>query len=330
MTYQLLYNTLMPDAASGSFKALGYTISSNTPMAELLPMPNTQGEHSEERQIRIVYGQSSLEERIIQGTSVAPVKRFSFSEPSAARYTVMDGSEVLVEPFEGSDPQLIHEHLMGTAFGMLMYQRGDVALRGAAVVLDAASSAPRGLVICGEQGVGKSTFSAYLRHCGYPWLGDDLIALHPESVNGEMQAAAPTEALYLHHGYPLQRLHRDAFALLAPVMDDAEAPGETARVKLQYKSWKGFWTDPVQLSVMVVIDIKPEASSISLRELHGEEKLQTIFNQVYCQRLVRSHPLTAHYWRRIESVAEQAKVFVLMRPAHGDHLDAMRRVIEGL
>lgn len=327
MNYQLLYNSLMPDAGPGLFKALGYTITSNAPMLELLPITSAQAEQMKERWVKVNYTNAATEQPATPKEGSSPCKRFSFSEPLAAHYTILDGNEVLVEPFENSDPQLIHEHLLGTAFAMLMYQRGDVALRGAAIVLDASSTTPRGLVICGEQGAGKSTFSAYLRHCGYPWLGDDLIALHPERSES---APSHQEALYLHHGYPLQMLQKDAFSLLAPVMGDADASGNVSRDKMQYKSWKGFWTDPVQLSIMVVIEVRSEATIIGLRELHGDEKLQTIFNQVYCQRLVRSHPLTAHYWRRIEGIAKQTKVFALTRPNQGDHLEAMRRYIEDL
>ncbi|MGH7881159.1 MAG: hypothetical protein ACREQD_16915, partial [Candidatus Binataceae bacterium] len=67
------------------------------------------------------------------------------------------GRDVAVETEPGSTDRDAAGFVLGAAFGILLYQRGALAVHGAAVTKDG-----RAVAICGASGAGKSTLAAAL------------------------------------------------------------------------------------------------------------------------------------------------------------------------
>jgi len=64
---------------------------------------------------------------------------------------------------------------IGTVFGILLHQRGSIALHASGVRVNG-----RAVLFCGPSGAGKSTIAAALGERGFPLVADDLCAVTVE------------------------------------------------------------------------------------------------------------------------------------------------------
>lgn len=100
---------------------------------------------------------------------------FLLRVPNIARFLIVSGKELYVEA--DADLQDAMPFLLGSAFGILLYQRRVIALHASAV-----SYADQSFLFCGDSGIGKSTLSAALCLSGCGFVNDDLCAV---SLNEE-------------------------------------------------------------------------------------------------------------------------------------------------
>lgn len=104
----------------------------------------------------------------VEGASVR------FSVPETGSWQITGGREIAVEPRPDADDIAVRLFTLGTAWGVLGYQRDWAMLHGSAVM------GPKGAVLfCGWQGAGKSTFAAALAERGFPLVSDDLSRVVP-------------------------------------------------------------------------------------------------------------------------------------------------------
>jgi hypothetical protein len=98
--------------------------------------------------------------------------RFLLSLAGVGRFLVTDGSLIEMQP-EGEPGDAV-PFLLGTAWGALLLQRGNLVLH--------ASSVSRGggaVALCGHSGIGKSTLAAALCQTGCDFVSDDISAVEP-------------------------------------------------------------------------------------------------------------------------------------------------------
>jgi HPr Serine kinase C-terminal domain len=99
-------------------------------------------------------------------------KRFLFQVPGVARFLLSGGREIVFEPAPGIDGTEVAIFLIGTVFGILLHQRGEIVLHASAVRV-----AGKAVLFCGASGTGKSTLAAALAQRGFPLVADDLCAI---------------------------------------------------------------------------------------------------------------------------------------------------------
>lgn len=100
------------------------------------------------------------------------IGRLWLNIPDVAVYSVTDGAEVLVKPYEKAEPSAIKLFLLGTCMGAALWQKGLTVLHGNAIRIG------DGVVICvGHSGAGKSTLAAEFVRRGYPVIADDVVAI---------------------------------------------------------------------------------------------------------------------------------------------------------
>jgi hypothetical protein len=121
-------------------------------------------------------------------------------------FRVRCGREIVVEPSPGVAEETLRLPLLGMVLGVLLQQRGLLALHASAVAVNGAAVA-----FLGEKGQGKSTTAAALYTRGHSLVADDLLAL-------EIGGAAGPIAL---PGYPHFKLWPDA--AVAALGEDPEA-----------------------------------------------------------------------------------------------------------
>lgn len=127
---------------------------------------------------------------------------FRLAVPQVGRFAAIGGTRLLVDPDPGVPLPAAITYLLGTTLTALLYQRGGMALHGAAVALDG-----RAHLLVGPSGRGKSTLSAALCTLGCTLLCDDVARLEPTDGGWTVFADnrrtklhdATIGALQLHH-----------------------------------------------------------------------------------------------------------------------------------
>jgi hypothetical protein len=120
--------------------------------------------------------------------------------PQVARYCVTRGNEVLVESEADADPALVRLYLVGSVMGLVLQQRGLLALHASAVAINGEA-----IAFVGQQGQGKSTLAAgCLAHSPARLVADDILVV---SFDGSGHP-------WVHPGVPAVKLWRDALQAL--------------------------------------------------------------------------------------------------------------------
>ncbi|MBS0247535.1 MAG: hypothetical protein JSR61_13025 [Proteobacteria bacterium] len=99
-------------------------------------------------------------------------RHFLIHVPGVARFYLYDGRSIAFEAAAGADPDDVPIFILGTVFGILLHQRGQIVLHASAVEVGG-----KAILFCGTSGAGKSTLAAALAQRGLPLVTDDLCAL---------------------------------------------------------------------------------------------------------------------------------------------------------
>ena len=96
---------------------------------------------------------------------------YCFQVEAVGAYRIQHGAaiQVAVQPQAGM--REVRLFLLGTAWGVLCYQRGILALHASVVEV-----AGESIAFCGVSGAGKSTMAAWLMDQGYPLIADECAA----------------------------------------------------------------------------------------------------------------------------------------------------------
>jgi hypothetical protein len=97
-----------------------------------------------------------------------------------AVFYIYNGDTIIVDICEGYNKDYLRLFLLGSAFGMLLIQRNNVAVHGSSLIIDGKS-----VIFTGLSGAGKSTLSVALRNKGYKFLTDDISAIGEIRQEGE-------------------------------------------------------------------------------------------------------------------------------------------------
>lgn len=156
-----------------------------------------------------------------------------FSILQVGRFHVRDGKEIIVSPAPGMQGRLLKNWILGTAFGLLLYQRGILILHGSAVALKGEAA-----LILGAKGWGKSTLSVALCRDGFSFLTDDLAAIrwrqgHPPLIMPgppETKLWPDTLSFLRREAASLQKIHPISNKRVLPVRDFVQKPKILKRI----------------------------------------------------------------------------------------------------
>jgi hypothetical protein len=162
----------MPDwkATSQDYTIAGLAVSSEIPLPGLIERPPANAPADIE--IRLERVPARLDEAVARGPNwEMAADLFLLRVPNVARFLMCGGRRIAVDAVPGGcrDAAIF---LVGTVFGILLHQRGRMALHASAIAVGG-----QAVLFCGPSGAGKSTLAAALGNAGYPLLSDDLCAV---------------------------------------------------------------------------------------------------------------------------------------------------------
>ena len=173
------------------YKAFGLTVRSELPLAELdeLAAP------SAEPDVVIRLGKVPRTEAD-DGSHFRVTERGALLDiPNVGRFLVTNGREIVADADPAGSERHLRLYLLGSAFGVILHQRGLLPLHSNAIELDG-----QAIGFMGASGAGKSTMAAWFHDRGYNVLADDVCVV----TFGEERLPIA------HPGIPRLRLWRDA------------------------------------------------------------------------------------------------------------------------
>ena len=222
---------------------------------------------------------------------------FLLRVPRLARFRITAGRDIAVEIEPGVSDHDAAGFVLGTAFGILLHQRGALALHGAAVAKDG-----RAVAICGASGVGKSTLAAALCRGGCAFVTDDICVVGLD---------ASGRPLVLPDGRQL-KLWKESIDRL----DLAELRGEAVRESFEkyYINPPDARAPPTPLSAVYVLREARPPLKRGIESLALPDAMRTLDYEAYRPGLRVKIGQKPEMLVRAAAVLGHAKMFLLIRP----------------
>ena len=213
------------------------------------------------------------------------------------------GRVIEVELELGAEERDATGFVLGTAFGILLHQRGALVLHGAAVAKNG-----RAIAICGASGAGKSTLAAALCRAGCSFVTDDLCVI------GVDEKSRP---VVLPDGRRL-KLWKEAIDKL----DLVARQGEVVREQFQKFYIEPFETNdqPAKLSAIYVLrDARPPLEA-GIESMALPDAMRMLDYEAYRPGLRAKIGQKPEMLRQAASLLGHTKVFRLVRPRGFEHM----------
>ena len=217
--------------------------------------------------------------------------------PQVGLYLMRGGREIVVAPFAGAAERNVRLFLLGSALGVLAYQRGLLPLHANAVVIDG-----KAYGFCGPSGAGKSTLAAHFAEAGYPVLCDDVCALSFDADGRPL--AWP--------GLPRLKLWQDAADRLGhdtATLDRAIEGYDKYHVAIPSAAAPG----PVPFARLYLLDRAGEGAPASITRLRGTQAMGVVMENSYRPNYVARLGLNTVHFRACSAVVRHAAVFAAHR-----------------
>jgi len=222
--------------------------------------------------------------------------RFLFQVPGVARFLLSGGREIQFETAAGVDARDVAIFLLGTVFGILLHQRGEIVLHASAVRVN-----DKAVLFCGASGAGKSTLAAALVQRGFPMVADDLCAV-----------------TFAEGGVPMVQpdgRHLKLWAQAIERLDLAERRGAPVRNKLQkfFVEPAATLAEPLPLGAVYALRESRPPQKPGIERPNVVDAALILRRNAYRPLMVNRMGQKADYFRAATAIANAAGIFHLTR-----------------
>jgi len=223
-----------------------------------------------------------------------------------ARYFIAEGRRILVQPDEGASERNVRLFLLGSAFGLLIHQRGLLPLHANAIEIDG-----KAVAFMGESGAGKSTLAAWLHDRGHRVIADDVSVIGFDAENRPI----------VYPGLPRLRLWQNV--LEASGRDPSNFPlsfegDETYDKRDVSLSPDRVTSRPSQLRGIVQL----RRGGSGLHRLSVMSGVESVFDHTYRGQFVVLANSAQEHWTAALRLVQTVPVFIGSVDLQLDHLDA--------
>lgn len=230
---------------------------------------------------------------------------FWFDVPEVARYWILNGNEIRIEPYPGADDASIRVFLLGSAIGALLFQRGLLLIHGNAIEVNG------GCLVCvGDSGAGKSTLAAAFLQHGYRLLADDVV---PVTEQGMATPGFPRIKLW---GETARQLGIETKGLrrIMPDMDKYNVPlGER------------FCETPLPVKWVYVLDAKDE--NFTCLPYEGMNRFEPLHDNTYRVHFLDAMALKPQHLLQVAKLAGNIHMAKIQRPQSGFRINELVQFI---
>lgn len=227
-------------------------------------------------------------------------KEFYMYIKDVGHYYVSNGTSIIIEPDAGSDIDYIKVFLLGSALGLLMFQRNILAIHGGTIEIGG-----QGIILTGQTGAGKSTLNSAFRKEGYNFLSDDVSALGKDE----------TKNIVIHPAYPHAKLCSDTMIKLGYNLDNFNLLIDQKRKKYSVPLGKTFVNHNVRLLRIYEIS-EADVECVEIIEVLGIEKIKLLLRNIYRIEISKYLGLDSNYINQCLDIAQNIPVYKLIRPSN--------------
>jgi hypothetical protein len=222
--------------------------------------------------------------------------------PATARYRVIKGREILVQPFAGSDPSAYRIYILTITMAAALMQQQKILLHASAILHNGGL-----MLFLGDSGAGKSSLVAELCRRGYRFFSDDVCVLDDHSPEDpEVRAFA---------SYPMMKLWQTTVDALDDALyntshriwPDTEKYGQFFHHEFMTKSYpvkKIFVLNPVHSGSEIRYSSDP---------VTGVEAFHWLTQHTYRKQFIHEISLQANHLKAIGRVVQQVSIGKLSR-----------------
>ena len=228
---------------------------------------------------------------------------FLLRVPRLARFRIEAGREIVFETEPGFPDRDVAGFVLGSAFGILLHQRGALVLHGSAVAKNG-----RSIAICGYSGAGKSTLAAALCGDGCSFVTDDICVV---GLDEQQRPMILPDGRHLK----LWMQSIDHLGL-------AERRGTAVR-----ESFAKYYVEPPDphlqpspLSAVYVLREARPSLTEGVESLSLPDAMRTLDHEAYRPRLRAKLQQKPQAMAHVAAVLARARVFRLVRPRGFEHL----------
>ena len=244
-------------------------------------------------------------------------KEAIFTTNECGKFYIKNGDTIIIEPIVEPDYQHLKAYLLSRSFALLMFQRNTVALHGSSILFN-----NKAYIFCGQSGAGKSSLSAGLTLKGYDLFSDDLSVI-------DFDNNKPV----IHCGFSHNKLCEDTMKYFNISSENLIKVDNFAN-KYALPTSKTFSDCTAEVAILIELSINYNNSnndtSVSLTEVFGQEKLQTVFRNIFRNQLLNDVGLNPIYLKHCLNLSKNIRVFKLKRPNNLFTVDEQIRLIEKL
>lgn len=221
---------------------------------------------------------------------------------------IREGREIVLRPEPGSDQDSLAPFVLGPGLGMILLQRGVLALHASAVGLRGAAS-----IFLGGPGWGKSTTAAALERRGHRLIADDISSITRDRDEHVVQP-----------GFPTLKLSSESAAALGHDFDEMHELHTVVRKRGRTVE-SSFDDAPLPLRRVYVL---AEGDAIRIEPISGAAALGELVRHSYGAPLIRETGLAAAHLRQCADLAGSVPIRRLTRPLSFDRIADLAEAIE--
>jgi hypothetical protein len=227
-----------------------------------------------------------------------------------ASYLIEQGKRITVARAPDVEDDDVRVFLLGSAFGALLHQRGDLVLHGSAIEWQGEAVA-----FLGRSGVGKSTLATAFRRRGYAVLTDDVCVVRPDA-RGRMCA---------YPGFPQAKLWLDSLQQL----EFASEGLRRIRGKLEKRAVPladQFRDQPLPLKKLYALGTHNK-DELKIAAVSGPAKFSVLKNHTFRFGFLAAIEAKATHFQHALKLAQQAPLSSVVR---GDDLARLNELVDAI